>query len=477
MTDTNPPATDRPAPPAPSPRVWLAAGVALAAGSAALAWFLWQYVNWPRQPLPRLAFTALYGLLGVCFLAAVWASRRMTMTAGRWAALLAVAVAMRAAMWHTPWLRNEDYHRYLWDGAVTAHGANPYRHSPQSVLRGEVDDPRIRVLARPGRTELYYANHGHLRTIYPPLAQGLFAVAHWLAPFRPAGLGVVFGLADVLTAVGVWLLLRRGGLPLAWLTAYLWNPLIPVEVYYCLHYDVALCLPLLLLAWALVRGRPAVAGAALAAAVALKVWPVVLVGLVAGRFRRAPGRLLAAGGVFVVLTGAALVPFAVAMPGAGSSGAVQYATHWEVNAFAYWLVHWLGWGLWRLAGQSGEYGNLVGRALLMLGLLAAGLRLGWRVRWDRAGEARSCIAGMTVLMLLAGPTIYPWYALPTVALAAVVPRAAYVAWFVALMLMNVPEMPGRWAVLAALHVPVWFLLVRTWRRPHAMQAEGGRADV
>jgi hypothetical protein len=81
----------------------------------------------------------------------------------------------------------DDYHRYLWDGAVVAAGVNPYRYSPEDVLlaiQGDMQvDERLIDLAQQDPGELEQINHKHLRTIYPPVAQAWFALAHTLQPW------------------------------------------------------------------------------------------------------------------------------------------------------------------------------------------------------------------------------------------------------------------------------------------------------
>ncbi|MEM9862802.1 MAG: hypothetical protein AAF938_14360, partial [Myxococcota bacterium] len=64
---------------------------------------------------------------------------------------------------------SDDVYRYLWDGHVLLSGVDPYAHAPASPpLAGLRDADWARI------------NHPVLATIYPPLAQGLFALGRLL---------------------------------------------------------------------------------------------------------------------------------------------------------------------------------------------------------------------------------------------------------------------------------------------------------
>ncbi|MBI3893074.1 MAG: hypothetical protein HY303_16270 [Candidatus Wallbacteria bacterium] len=59
-------------------------------------------------------------------------------------AILAWSVVLRVVAIASPPLLETDPRRYLWDGAVTAAGLDPYRHSPLEVLlyrEGRIDAP------------------------------------------------------------------------------------------------------------------------------------------------------------------------------------------------------------------------------------------------------------------------------------------------------------------------------------------------
>lgn len=53
-----------------------------------------------------------------------------------WAWMLAVDLLMRLAMLISTPMMDDDYYRYLWDGAQVAHGHSPYAYAPQEIVAG-----------------------------------------------------------------------------------------------------------------------------------------------------------------------------------------------------------------------------------------------------------------------------------------------------------------------------------------------------
>ncbi|HWW61393.1 MAG TPA: hypothetical protein VN181_08505, partial [Thermoanaerobaculia bacterium] len=78
------------------------------------------------------------------------------------AAIVAIALVLRAPLMTSEPLLSNDVYRYLWDGQALRSGVNPYAHAPH--------DPRI--------------NHPEIPTIYPPHAEALFVLAPNLFTWR-----------------------------------------------------------------------------------------------------------------------------------------------------------------------------------------------------------------------------------------------------------------------------------------------------
>ncbi len=372
-----------------------------------------------------------------------------------------VAVAMRVVMLFAPQLSGGDYMRYMWDGAVTAEGVNPYRHSPQQALEGEVDAPRLRGLAERGRDVLEGITHKHLRTIYPPVAQGLFAVAHWISPFKLHGWLIIVACLDAVAALSVLGVLRRAGLPLWLVLVYLWNPLLVNETWQGGHVDVAVAAFVAAMIWALVSRRVVLAWLLWVLAVGVKLWPAILVFFLVRPALRNPRRGLAGTVLAAGLLALLAVPWMEAFGRGATSGTVAYAQKWAGGAWAYHGINYVariirdGLGLdvsVRFMGRAVTAGIIFAFAALC-GLL-------------KNADARTlCLRMGTVilLMILLSPMVWPWYFLPAMAPAAIYPSPAVLYFSAAL-----PGLYARWELthpcwaVAVVHAPAWALMAGQW---------------
>ena len=172
--------------------------------------------------------------------------------------VLGFGLLFRAILWSSQPIQEIDYYRYLWDGRVCALGYDPHEFSPADVerFREHADaNPRLRRLATLSREsaalETIFAriHFREIPTIYPPVSQWVFASAAWCTP-ASAPLAVHVGVLkaillsfDVATILLLMVLLARVGLPVVWVVAYAWCPLVLKEIANSAHGDsIAVCL-------------------------------------------------------------------------------------------------------------------------------------------------------------------------------------------------------------------------------------------
>lgn len=294
---------------------------------------------------------------------------------GIWA-IFGAALATRAILIAAPPTLSDDLFRYLWEGRAALMGGDPYLHAP--AWQGWPTDPiRARV------------NHPEISSIYPPLAQWVFAGlgALW---YDPRVVKAAMGLADAGTAVALALALRARGVGTrgAWL--YALHPLGAVESAGSGHIDaLALLLMVLGIGHAGRLRGPLFAGLG----ALIKVFPgVVLLPLL-----RAPGRRLpkAAAVALVAAVGvAALWPFREAGP-ALARGLGTYAERWSFNGALFPAIQ----AAFDAVGQDG----LARPVAIAAG--AAVVLLAWARRRDPA-EVALWAGGAAVLL---SPTVHPWY--------------------------------------------------------------------
>jgi alpha-1,6-mannosyltransferase len=334
-------------------------------------------------------------------------------------AMVTVGLVLRAAMfWSEPVLEN-DYHRYLWDGAVLAHGFDPYRNAPEAALALGLDQP-LGALAAKAAPTIAAIGYPQLRTLYPPVAEAGFALAHLLGPFSlNAWRGVI--LACELVTLGLLLqLLTVAGRPLLWASLYWWSPLAVKELSNSGHMEALLLPPLLGALLLAVTRRPLWASASLAIAAGVKLWPVLLLPLVlrATSLHEPDQRrsLLAQACVnwpivlvFSAVTALWAVPYLSAALGE-DAGLVAYAQDWQTFSALMPLLERLCDALSAPWAGDLPMGDQVAR--VVVAVLASGAAIG--IAWRQPKDVADLIGRFGLLALavfLLSPSQFPWYAL------------------------------------------------------------------
>jgi hypothetical protein len=192
-----------------------------------------------EEVIPLIAVLAGSAAIGLAAALVAWRRRPQTTRA---ALLLIIAggLAMRLVWFGATPPMEDDYYRYLWDGAVTASGGDPYAVAPKDVAAAGLSDRRLQSLADASGAILQNVNFPDLRTIYPGTAQVVFAAAYLIAPFQIDGLRAVFLVADGAAVLALAVLLSRLGHP-PWLIALYWlNPMVVYTGIGRVHADVVM---------------------------------------------------------------------------------------------------------------------------------------------------------------------------------------------------------------------------------------------
>jgi hypothetical protein len=215
----------------------------------------------------------------------------------------AVALQVSALTMH-PASSDDDY-RYAWDAKVQLAGIDPYRYVPAAPqlagLRNSFFFPQHAGCSWPLPTGGCSAiNRPTVPTVYPPVAQAGFVLIR-LVSFGGRGGHLPLQLAAACGAVLVtWLLVRRAlarGRPLWTAAIWAWCPVTVIELGNTAHIDwLAVLLTVLALQSA---RRPGLAGALTGAAIAVKLYPALIL---PSLLRRRPGLLIAAAAAVIVLS-------------------------------------------------------------------------------------------------------------------------------------------------------------------------------
>ncbi|HET9488168.1 MAG TPA: glycosyltransferase 87 family protein [Methylomirabilota bacterium] len=380
--------------------------------------------------------------------------------------VLGFGLLFRVAVLPTPVVLSSDVNRYLWDGRVQRAGISPYRYPPSAPelahLRDETIYPNINRPTKP--------------TVYPPGTQILFAAVTAVFPDSLLGWRLFLLGCEIATAVLLLRVLRRMGRPPGAVIVFAWAPLAVFEGVQAAHVEPAL-LPLVLLAllWRQ-EGRMTMAGAAVGAAVLLKLYPAAL----ALAWWRRGDRRFAVASLGVVAAGYLLYAAPVGFKVLGFLPE-YFSSAEDFNVGLRWfLTEGIGLGGDGVAGE-------VARAIVMLllfGLLGhVLLRTRSRLRESADGIFAAGFAAVAAWLLLAPTALHAWYVLWILPFLAVVPSVAWL-WLsgaVALSYLKYAwsELP-LWARLVEF-VPLYALLIWEWRhRPRTgaaaapMGERGGR---
>jgi hypothetical protein len=334
-------------------------------------------------------------------------------------ACAALALAWRVPMLLAPPEPAADVRRYVWDANLIRAGLSPYAVVPA--------DPAFAHL-RTG--ESWPLNNPDVPSPYPPGAQLFFLAATTLSKSARA-IKVAALVCDALLALIVWRSLVAAGANPGWVLAYLWSPLVSLEVARHGHLDVAGALFLAFAAFALARGRALVGSIAFALSVAVKPLPLVLVPLL---WRRVSRRHAVAG--FTVL-------LALCLPFLDRRRLPLGSVPEVIDRF-------------RFNGPIfSEVASLAGPVAATGFAIAAGLAVAAWARRRLSPASPQAWAWPMAAALLCAPLVYPWYLVwlaPFLVAAQTMPLAiwtvsilsTYVVW----RLGGVP-----WAM------PVWALLV------------------
>jgi hypothetical protein len=378
----------------------------------------------------------------------------------RW--LIGLGIGLRVALAFGFPLLSDDVYRFIWDGHLIVSGENPFAELPAYYLTegNEVAGLSQALFDRLNSPDYY--------TIYPPVAQSVFTLAVWVSPNSWYGAAVVMKLFLLACELGsLWLLWRlfrarpqdakigfsdttqRGayiilpsepsplspgsrrereagsveaaqrkgqgerGLSRTNLLFYWLNPLIIVEVLGNLHFEGAMVFFLLLAYYLLQRSRWIAGAVAMAASVASKLLPLMLLPLLIRRLWEWPIKSWWSSGkrfyVFSLAFGVACLLFFAPLllsPGflEGFQSSLElYQKKFEFNASIYYVARAIGYlqvGWNQIATIGPSLAKAAGVGILLLALLDrrrdwASLPVGWMWAF--------------VLYLLFATTVHPWY--------------------------------------------------------------------
>ncbi len=413
--------------------------------------------------------------------------------------VLGVAVAARVLVLIPAPSLSDDIYRYLWDGRVVVSGENPYRLAPASPELASLRDDIWRQTA-----------HRDVPTVYPPAALAMFSIAT-LLPEPIVAYRVILLLFDVVSCVLLWKLAERFQIARSRTVLYAWNPLVILEGVGSGHVDL---IGVTFVLWALLslsrlgrdhgEGQSGVhdasqsrghelasltvwAGLATALGILTKLVPVVVAPFWWVLTRRSIGYASTVCAILLVT----LLPV-VWWTGGVPPGLVTYGVSWEFNGPLYeplWraldvagvdaAAKWLLQSVEHMTGAHEAldplfrylYPQLLAKLVLGLALIV----IVWRgmKSVDLLAGSRWVLGGA----LLCSATLYPWYVLWIVPLAALTLSPFWLVLTVTMQFAYLPRLVGL-ELFPWVFVMVWLpptVAAFAWRRlrDHASRLQDG----
>jgi len=379
-------------------------------------------IGLPATPLA--VRVAIQSVLFVLYLAAIREACRRSLQGNALLALLGLGVLFRITLLFQAPFYSGDLYRYLWDGHVQVAGQlNPYRYAPADPILAPLHDD-IQPLV----------NHPDIPTLYPPVAQLLFAVVA-LAGGTVAALKALMVLFDLAQMLLLRAMLRDRGMSPGRVLIYAWSPLVITEVAGNGHLDAVAIFFLILGIHLIIVARPRLSTIPLGLAAGAKALPLLLFPVLAPRIPRRYWPLPFA------LIGLAYLPYL----GAGRAlftGLLEYAERWQHNDSLFrillrllealnptpalktliqWMQSQLGNPSWIPLLYRYAYPVYLTRLGVLLVLGGMAVWLGWR----KAPPLRACYWMLGVMIVLS-PTVHPWYLLWMVPFLVFFPSRAWI---------------------------------------------------
>ena len=202
----------------------------------------------------------------IIYFAVVWLSLRTNDSRQILLLGLIFAALFRISILFSPPYLSDDVYRYVWDGRVQSAGINPYRYIPADESLAKLRDDKI----YPNINRREYA-----RTIYPPVAEGVFLLITRISESLTWMKAAMVGFE----AIAVWALIQllvSFGFARQRVLIYAWHPLVVWEFAGSGHLDAMMIAFIALALLAHRKRRETLTVVLLACATCVKLFPAAL---------------------------------------------------------------------------------------------------------------------------------------------------------------------------------------------------------
>ncbi|MDO8489504.1 MAG: glycosyltransferase 87 family protein [Candidatus Omnitrophota bacterium] len=243
----------------------------------------------PNKNMPTAIFLVLFTMAFFIYLAVVVKIEKIPANVTSLGIIIIFSILFRLILLPSVAIHENDFYRYLWDGKSFKNGINPFKYAPAEVNSAKAEtNPEIKRLKElRDKNPLYFEriNHSGVPTIYPPVAQVVFAASSIVKEDSILALKSIFVFFDILALALIVLLLSHFKLNPSLAVIYGWSPLVLKEITNSGHYDSITIFLVLLSLYCIVKNKALAGSISLACASLTKFYPVVLLFLYIKRIK------------------------------------------------------------------------------------------------------------------------------------------------------------------------------------------------
>ncbi|MEX2349557.1 MAG: glycosyltransferase 87 family protein [Flavobacteriaceae bacterium] len=366
--------------------------------------FYWSFA----YQLERSDFIKLFSLYAALFFLFF---KLVQLNAGNFKFLLWTGIALRAVFIFSIPNLSQDFYRFFWDGRLLAQGINPYLSTPDSFASLGMTGIHQAQTLIDGMGTLNASHYSN----YPPLSQGIYALAALLPGKSILGSVIVLRLVLIAADIGTVLfgkkLLEKLKLPAHHIFWFFLNPFIIIELTGNLHFEGVMVFFLVGALYFLATKKWLWSGIFLGLSVATKLLPLLFLPVLLPYFiAQFPTKAVALKKLvvyYITVLATVLVLFAPFLSEAflqnfGKTLSLWFVT-FEFNASVYYLIRWMGYETvgWNIIGT-------VGTILPVITLLFVLYLSLFRKAASIRQLAVLMLWGMCFYLLLS-TTVHPWY--------------------------------------------------------------------
>lgn len=230
--------------------------------------------------MPTAVFLFLFSIAFFAYFVVVLKIRKRSADSKSLFLVILFSVLFRLILLPSVAIHESDFYRYLWDGKSFKNGINPFQYAPAEVksAQGETNREIQRLKELRDNNPLYFEriNHKGVPTIYPPIAQIVFALSSIIKEDSVFVLKSIFVFFDILAVIIIGVLLLHFKMNPSLALVYGWSPLVLKEIANSGHYDSITIFLTLLSLYFIVKNKALAASISLLGASLTKFYPLFL---------------------------------------------------------------------------------------------------------------------------------------------------------------------------------------------------------